>query len=402
MRMASVAEPRYEAYRQALRGRTLPCAFVDLELWKANVEAVSRRAAGLPVRVASKSVRSVGMLRRILAADRMFRGVMCLTAREAAHLAGHGIDDLLVGYPVLADEELAAAAGVVAAGGRLVLTFDCAEHVDRLAAAASRHGVTFALCLDVDLSSQFPGLYFGVRRSPVKTPATALELARLVSRFPQLHLEAVLGYEAQIAGVPDAVAGQWARNTLMRLLKRLSRRQVARRRAAVVGALAGAGFALRFVNGGGTGSLESTRRDPSVSELTAGSGFYSPALFDGYRDFRHLPAAGFALPITRRPAPGLFTCLGGGYVASGAAGRDKLPVPYLPRGARLLANEGAGEVQTPVLYRGPQRIDLGDPVCFRHAKAGELCERFDRLLLIDDGEVVGEEITYRGEGECFL
>jgi D-serine deaminase-like pyridoxal phosphate-dependent protein len=188
----------------------------------------------------------------------------------------------------------------------------------------------------------------------------------------------------------------------VRLLKSRSVGVVARRRAAVVAAVRARGHALRLVNGGGTGCLETTREEECVTEVTAGSAFFAPGLFDGFRRFRHLPAAGFAVEITRRPAPGVFTCAGGGYVASGAAGPEKLPQPYLPEGARLMAREGAGEVQTPVRYRGPERLVLGDPVFFRHAKAGELCERFTTLLLLANGTVVDEAATYRGEGQCFL
>jgi hypothetical protein len=38
----------------------------------------------------------------------------------------------------------------------------------------------------------------------------------------------------------------------------------------------------------------------------------------------------------------------------------------------------------------------------RHSKAGELCERFNALLLVSDGAIIGEAPTYRGEGQAFL
>jgi D-serine deaminase-like pyridoxal phosphate-dependent protein len=44
---------------------------------------------------------------------------------------------------------------------------------------------------------------------------------------------------------------------------------------------------------------------------------------------------------------------------------------------------------------------VGDRVWFRHAKAGELCERFDTLHLLDGDTLVGEALTYRGEGRTF-
>jgi D-serine deaminase-like pyridoxal phosphate-dependent protein len=139
-----------------------------------------------------------------------------------------------------------------------------------------------------------------------------------------------------------------------------------------------------------------------VDEITVGSGFLAGHLFDRYADLALRPALLFALQVTRRPAPGIVTCHGGGYVASGAAGRDRLPLPVWPPGATLLPLEGAGEVQTPV--RLPPGVELhpGDVVLFRHAKSGELAEHFDAYHLARDGRLDGRVATYRGEGRCFL
>jgi D-serine deaminase-like pyridoxal phosphate-dependent protein len=159
---------------------------------------------------------------------------------------------------------------------------------------------------------------------------------------------------------------------------------------------------VAFVNGGGTGSIDSTAAEPVVTELTAGSGLYGPGLFDHYRAFRPRPAAFFCLPVVRRPDQRVATLLGGGYPASGPAGRDRLPKPYLPPGLRLTALEGAGEVQTPLAGGAARSLRPGDRVYLRHAKAGELCERFGSLLLLEGDRVVDEVPTYRGEGHAFL
>lgn len=398
---ARPARRTWSEYRLAFGGRRLPLAFVDLDLFDANVAGVLRRAGTLPVRVASKSVRSPDLLRRILAASPRFQGLLCFSAHEAAYLADEGFDDLLVAYPAWEESGVRAVLERVARGRRIVLTVDAAEQVARLSALAAAAGTTLPVCLDVDLSSPLPGLHFGVRRSPVRSVEAALAVAGAVARAPTLRLDGLLGYEAQIAGVPDRPAGRPLQGLAIRALKRWSLPRAVARRRAVASALRAAGHALRFVNGGGTGSLEATGADASVTEVTAGSAFFSPALFDGYRRFRHLPAAGFALEVTRVPAPGYVTCAGGGYVASGAPGPDRLPRPYLPEGLVLLATEGAGEVQTPLRVRGEERPGLGDPVLFRHAKAGELCEHFDVLLLVSGGRVVGEAQTYRGAGRRF-
>lgn len=189
---------------------------------------------------------------------------------------------------------------------------------------------------------------------------------------------------------------------MIRLLKQRSIPRLAERRKQIVEALKARGAKLRFVNGGGTGSIETTIKEDVVTEVAVGSGFYAPGLFDHYMTFQHQPAAGFAIEIVRRPKDDIYTCLGGGYIASGSTDANKQPVPYLPAGSALTDLEGAGEVQTPIVYRGPEKLSLGDPIFLRHSKAGELCERFTDLHLISQGKIVETVPTYRGEGKNFL
>lgn len=402
MSAEATTDGAYRRWRRILADHRLPAAVVDLEVFDANARAILERAGGLPVRIASKSVRCTALLRRLRDSDSRFRGLMCFTAGEAAWLADRGFDDLLVAYPSTTHDDIAAACRATAAGARIVLTADSEAHLRLLSAIAADHGVKLPVSVEIDLSLRLPGLTFGALRSPLREPATVAAVARAAAADPHLEPAAIMGYEAQLAGVPDAAPGQWLQNRLVRLLKRISRHRIRQRREAILGALDAANLRPAIVNAGGTGSLEFSRGLAGVTEVTAGSGFYNPLLFDAYTGFRHRPAAGFALPVSRRPGPGMVTCLGGGYPASGAAGEDRLPRPWLPAGARLSPLEGAGEVQTPVFYDGPETLELGDPVLFRHAKAGELCERFDRLLLVEGEEIVDEVPTYRGEGQCFL
>ena len=389
----------YARLRAALSAHRLPAAWVDLDRFDRNLDELVRRAGGLPLRVASKSLRCRALIERVLAHPGC-QGVMCFTAAEAVHLSDT-LDDLLVAYPTVERTEIEPVLERIGAGRTIVLTVDDIEQLDTLGALAREAKLVLPLCLDVDMSLPLPGLHFGVRRSPIRTAEDARVIGRRVAAHPFLELVGVLGYEAQVAGLPDATR-RAAWNALVRTLKGASIRDLRRRRGAVVRALRGDGHRIRFVNGGGTGSLESTRRDTAVTEVTAGSGLYVPALFDEYRAFEPNPAAGFALPVVRRPAPGFVTCHGGGYVASGAAGPDRLPQPFLPAGLELLEQEGAGEVQTPLRGAVADRLAIGDPVFFRHAKAGELCERFDHLALIRGSTVERLAPTYRGEGKTFL
>ncbi|MDR6553910.1 amino acid deaminase/aldolase [Paenibacillus qinlingensis] len=392
----------YEYYKQIFKDVPKPFAFVDLDLLDANIRDIAQEAGGKKIRVASKSIRCPEVLRRILAADHVYQGIMCYTADEAAFLARDGFDDLLLGYPQWQAEALTDVISLIGEGKTITFMVDCIEHVEHLEQLAAKLQVTVPVCLDIDMSTDFPGLHFGVYRSPLTNWEHVRPIAEAIVKANWLRLDGIMGYEAQIAGVGDNAPGQAVKNVLIRRLKKSSIRKAAKWREEVTLRLSQMGVQLRFVNAGGTGSMDSSREEAWVTEITAGSGFYSPGLFDNYVSFRYKPAAGYAVEVVRRPQPNIVTCMGGGYTASGPTGADKRPKPYLPEGLELLALEGAGEVQTPLRVRGEVKLELGDPVFFRHAKAGELCERFLVLYAVSQGSIVSTYPTYRGMGACFL
>ncbi len=405
-----MSEQAYERLERATAGLQAPFALIDLDAMNANARDLVRRAGGKPIRLASKSLRCRGLQERVLAGEG-FRGTLAYTLGEALWLSEHGARDIVVAYPT-ADEaalrELAERSAQDA--GSIAVMVDSTEQlplIERAARAAG--GARVRVCLDIDAGWRALGgrVRVGVKRSPAHTPQQAAELATSVAASESVQLVGVMMYEAQIAGVGDTPPGRPLRARAIRAMQALSTRELAARRAQVVeaieGVLARAGQPpLELVNGGGTGSLERTSREHAVSELTAGSGLYAPGLFDAYRVFSPTPAALFALPVVRRPGPGVVTALGGGYLASGAGDGARLPHPYLPAGLRLDGEEGAGEVQTPLLGKVADRLEIGDRVYLRHAKAGELCERFTTMHVLEGDRIVDELPTYRGEGVCFL
>jgi D-serine deaminase-like pyridoxal phosphate-dependent protein len=380
-----------------------PFAVLDVTAFDHNARDLARRAAGLPIRVASKSLRCRWALDRALAGPAT-RGVMCFTLPEAIWLAELGYDELLVAYPTVDRRSLRALAEEAALASRITIMVDHTDQldlIDDVVAPGAREEVRVCIDLDASLRLMDGRIHLGVRRSPVHEPGQARRLAEAVVGRPGFLLDGLMAYEAQIAGVGDQPTAQAWRGPAIRAIQRRSATELAERRAAAVAAVQDLA-ALRFVNGGGTGSIESTRDEAAVTEVTAGSGYYGPGLFDDYSGFLPTPAALFALPVVRRPTAGIVTLLGGGYLASGPGDAARLPRPYLPAGLELLASEGAGEVQSPVRGAAADRLAIGHRVWLRHAKAGELCERFDAIHLVDGEEVVDAVPTYRGEGRTFL
>ena len=371
-----------------------PFAVVDLDAFEANAADLLRRARGVPLRLASKSLRVRALQERASAAG--FVGTLCFTLPEALWLASNGWDDLVVAYPTVDRGALRELAHTRARADITVMV-DCLEHLDAIEAAG---GGPVKVCIDVDAGWRFGLMAIGAKRSPLHDVAHVTNLASAIVARPGLELDGLMAYEAQIAGVGDAPPGKPLLRLALPVVQALSARELARRRAAIVDAVREIA-PLRFVNGGGTGSIERTAAEPAVTEVAAGSGLYGPTLFDTYRAFRPRPAALFALPVVRKPSAKLATVLGGGYPASGPAGRDRLPRPVLPT-LRLDPREGAGEVQTPLAGKAAAGLRVGDRVWFRHAKAGELCERFDVVHLVRGEQIVDTVPTYRGEGRAFL
>ncbi|WP_329387622.1 amino acid deaminase/aldolase [Streptomyces sp. NBC_01351] len=390
-------------YDRATAHLDAPLAIVDLDAFDANADDLVRRAGGKPVRVASKSVRCRALLERVLARPG-FAGIMSYTLAESIWLARAGFEDVLLAYPSVDRAAFAALAGDAKLAAAVTVLVDDPAQLELIDRARDGGSEEIRVCLELDTALQLFGgrVRVGARRSPLREPAQLAELARVVSARPGFRVVGLMAYEGHVAGVGDSLAGRPVRSRAIRLMQGAARKELAARRAAVVRAVREVVPDLEFVNGGGTGSVAETAAESAVTEIAAGSGLYLPRLFDNYTTFSGRPAALFAQPVVRRPGVGVVTVLGGGYPASGAAGADRSPVPYLPQGLRYDPQEGAGEVQTPLLGSPADDLLIGDRVWFRHAKAGELCERFDTLHFVEGDRVTGSAPTYRGEGKTFL
>ncbi|MFT4284397.1 MAG: amino acid deaminase/aldolase [Protaetiibacter sp.] len=374
-----------------------PFGVIAVEALAANAHDMLARAQGTPIRVASKSVRVRGVLDAVLALPG-FRGILAYTLPEALWLA-ETHEDVVVGYPTADHLAIAQLAADERLASRVTLMIDSLKHldlVDRIAPPGQRAEIR--VCLELDASYRNPVLgHVGVRRSPVHEVAEAASLAAAIVKRKGFRLVGMMAYEAQIAGVGN----QGLSNVAVRAMQKASASELRERRGAAVAEVRKI-VDLEFVNGGGTGSLESTHDDPAVTEIAAGSGLFGPLLFDGYEHFQPAPAASFVLSVVRRPTADIATVLGGGWIASGPPGQDRLPRPAWPEGLKYLPREEAGEVQTPVTGPAAAELRIGDRVFFRHVKAGELSEHLNEFLVVEDGRILDRMPSYRGEGKAFL
>jgi D-serine deaminase-like pyridoxal phosphate-dependent protein len=408
MAMTDFSNTKYETYKQIFKGYRYPLAFVDLDRFDENIAyvAATQKNTGKTIRVASKSIRCLDLIKRVFEKGKeSYRGILAFTMEEAGFLFDNGLDDIIVAYPSVQPMDIDIFIEKTKQGATLSLMTDCLEQLKVLSGAGEKAGVTLSVCLDIDMSYRPFGnaVHIGVRRSPVHTIEQTVQLVKASRNLTGVRINSIMGYEAQVASVNDNYPGKFIKNAVIRFLKSRSVKELTSRRQKIVRACKSADLDLTVVNGGGSGSLVSTGMDRSVTEVTAGSAFFAPGLFRYFNAVKFTPAAFFGLQVTRIPCKGIITCQGGGYVGSGEVNANKLPWPVMPKGLTYLSIEGAGEVQTPLaLPKEAPEMNLCDPVFFQHAKAGELCERFNCLYLVQNEKVVDRIPTYRGQGKAFL
>ncbi len=380
-----------------------PSAWLDLDALDKNIALVNAKTANVNLRIATKSIRSLAVLNYIKENTPNYIGLMSYSAEESAYLLEHGFDNILCAYPTFDKDNIVKTFAYTEQGSTMVWMVDRIEQWQLLEQLAKQHNTEVSICLDVNMSMPLPMLYFGTKRSALMTKKQLKKLLRSANQFTHSQVVGVMGYEAQIAGLPEHIPNKALLTPAIRALKARSKKQVRKRRSALVKWLKKMGYELRLVNGGGSGSMAFTCAQAEISEITVGSAYYYPALFD-YMDSmtEFTPSAGFVLQVTRQPEKEVITCHGGGFVASGSVGVDKSPVIHYPHNLQILDDEGFGEVQTPMQATdGKLTVAVGDYIWCRHAKAGELCEHFNQLSVYRDSKLVDEWLTYRGDGKAF-
>jgi D-serine deaminase-like pyridoxal phosphate-dependent protein len=398
----------YQKLKELSKDETLPNMFVDLDCLDENISRISKLVlgAGKKMRIASKSVRVPWLIDYIIKkGGPHFQGLMCFSVPEAAFLATQGFDDLLVAYPTVGKTDLQLFYSMTQDGVNISLMVDSVGQMDEIEKTWQQNEKSARpgkVCVDVDMSWKPAGLHLGVYRSSIRSINDFKNVFYRIQKSANVSFSGMMGYEAQVAGMGDKSPFSSLFNPAKRLIKNRSVKDIYQKRKAINDFLNSENITPDIFNGGGTGSLSTTLKEPWLTEVTAGSGFLQSHLFDYYGANKNVPAFCFGLQVTRISQPGIITCKSGGFVASGDAGADKWPIPFLPNGMKMIKNEGFGEVQTPVQIPTNIEVKLGDPLFFRPAKAGEIAERFAEYILIRNNKIVHRVPTYRGLGYSFM
>ncbi|MFO8020579.1 MAG: alanine racemase [Promethearchaeia archaeon] len=389
-------QSRYEDVRGITKEKKIPFAFCDMKAFNHNLEKVGKdlRKINKKMRVCTKSVRVPEFIKQVEERD-FVTGVFAFNSAEALFLAEkYHFEDILVGYPFMSSvdaEEACKAAGVE--GVNITVIADSVEHLKVLQPIAEKMNVNLDILIEIDVADTFLGKNVGVYRSPLNQPQEVINLAQEIEKKKNLKYRGIMGYEAQNASLGD-------HKLLYRYLKKRSRKHVNQLRQKIIDGLVSAGFKPEVVNGGGSGCYQETARENSTTEIGIGSLLFKSHLFDTIDSLDEFsPAMFFALQIVRKPRSDIVTAFSGGYVSSGV---NAPPVPIKPEGLKTFEEEGFGEVQTPFKF-DPKTVKLehGDPVFCRFAKAGEPLTRFNIVHIYKEGEFIDEYKTYRGFGKRF-
>ncbi len=358
-----------------------PFAWLDFDALDKNIQIIQDACGRKPIRLATKSIRSVEVLRYIQQKLPNVVGFMTFTAAETVFLLQQQFDDLLLGYPVMEEAAIRQLLYFVQEGKTVTFMVDRQEHIELLSKLGNEVGVRVPVCIDINVSNDFKLLYFGTKRSSLYSLETLTPFLQATKNSPSIEVVGAMGYEAQIAGVGNRPANV-IKGRVIEVMQSQAKKQVTQFRRLAIAHIKAYFPTLRFVNGGGSGSMTYTTKQKEVTEITVGSAFYAPALFDQFTHLRLEKAAGFALRVTRQPEKNIVVCHGGGYTASGAIGSDRLPVFYEPAKFAYLSLEGAGEVQTPIKVKG-KNIQIGDTIYLDMQRLGSFVSDFHYYMVYE-------------------
>ena len=234
-----------------------PAFLVDAEIMESNIAKMaayfSDKPAGLRPHMKHHKCPTIAL--KQIAAGAV--GVCCQKLGEAEAMADGGVKDILITYEVLGRSKIQR---LIALSQRtnLLVNVDDAGNVADLSDAATAANTTLGILVDVNC---------GQNRCGVDPGGPAVELARVVSRSPNLELRGICGYEGHLQAVAE------------REDRTLRARQAMEQVVATAEAIRREGISCDIVSSGGTGTYNITGDFPGITEVQAGSYVFMDAAY---------------------------------------------------------------------------------------------------------------------------
>lgn len=182
------------------------------------------------------------------------KGITCAKVSEAEVMVDGGIDDILIANEVIGADKVKR---LVELSKRCKLTaiVDSLQNAREISSIATRAGTRVNLLIDVNLSSALDGI---LDRTGVRPGADALELAKEISKMPNLDVRGVFGYEGALRNFQGLEAKVEATKKALGALVQTSEM------------ISASGIEAETVSCGGTLSYQTAAEFPGVTEVQAG------------------------------------------------------------------------------------------------------------------------------------
>jgi D-serine deaminase-like pyridoxal phosphate-dependent protein len=228
-----------------------PALTVDLDALQKNLARVAElcRRQGVGLRPHTKTHKTVEVSRLQMAHGAV--GLTVAKVGEAEVMAGAGLDDILVAFPILGDEKLRRLARLARAR-RLLLSLDSEAAARELSRAAAAQNAHIGVLVEFDA---------GGRRCGLDPGPALVALAKTIEKLPGLKFRGLMSYFGNVWGTPEQ--------------RRAEAKQVAERVAQGLAAFRAERMPVEIVSGGSTPSAEFAHLIPGLTEIRPGTYVYN-------------------------------------------------------------------------------------------------------------------------------
>ncbi|MGD1100655.1 MAG: alanine racemase [Terriglobia bacterium] len=233
------------------RELSTPALTVDLDALERNLNRGAElcRRQGVGLRPHTKTHKTVEVARLQLAHGAV--GLTVAKVGEAEVMAGAGLDDILVAFPILGEEKLRRLARLARAR-RLLLSLDSEAAAQELSRAAAAQKASIGVLVEFDA---------GARRCGLDPGPALVALAKTIEKLPGLKFRGLMSFFGNVWGIPEQ--------------RRAEAERVAERVARGLAAFRAERMPVEIVSGGSTPSAEFAHLVPGLTEIRPGTYVYN-------------------------------------------------------------------------------------------------------------------------------